>query len=117
MAGLPFREVLQYIVAGAPLVVLADEGQQPVRPTRSMRPDGGAQRMVERLGVSADHFDFLGRKPFAGLLVEPGRVAVVLLVVAVVLMPARIDDDDVAGLYLGGRLFQISGRDHTPFIL
>src|SRR5580658_2446349 len=107
MAGLPFRKILQHVVAGALLVVLTDEGQQTVGPTGPVRPDGGTQRMVERLGVGAYHFDLLGCKPLAGLFVEPRRVAVVLLIVAVVLVPPGIDDDDVAGLYLGARLFQI----------
>src|SRR6202030_4018294 len=98
MAGLPFGKILQHIMSRALLVILADEGQQTVGPTRAVRPDGRAQWVIERLGVGADHLHLLGGEPFAGLLVEPGRVAVVLLVVAVVLMPDGIDDDDIARL-------------------
>src|SRR6267154_4991592 len=36
VAGLPLREVLQHVVAGPLLVLLADEGQQAVRPARAV---------------------------------------------------------------------------------
>ena len=66
-----------------------------------------AERVIERLRVGSDHFHLLGGEPLTGFLVEAGRIAVVLLVIAVILVPAGVDDDDVAGLDLGGRLLEI----------
>ena len=63
----------------------------------SVRADRGGQRVVQRLGIGADGFDALGRKPLAGFLVEARRVGVVLGAVGVFVVPAGVDDDDVAG--------------------
>ena len=81
-----------------------------------MRPDGGGKRMIECLGVGADGFHILGDEPVAGFLVEARTVGVVLSTVGILVMPAGVDDHDVARAYrcLLGGLLEMLGHDLLP---
>ncbi len=117
VAGLPLREVLDDRAAGEFLVFLVDARQQPMRRARTMRADGGAERMIERLGIRADHLDFPLHEPLAGFLVEAWRVAVIVLIIAVIFVPAGVDDGDVALANLRARVFKVLSSDDFPFLL
>ena len=118
MAGLPFGEVIAHLPARFRLVLGHRPGQQPALGLgRPVRADGGGQRMVERLGVRAHRLDPPGREPLPRLLVEARGVGVVVGAVAVVVMPAGVDDDDVTGPYLRPGGLQVVRGDHFPLLL
>ena len=85
--------------------------------TIALRADGGRQRMVVGLGVVADDLDFLLDEPLARRRHEAGRVAEIFLAVLVLVMPASVDDHDVARTHdLAGGLLQIVVGDLFPFL-
>ena len=88
--------------------------QRPV----ALRADRGRERMIVGLGVVADHLDLLLDEPLAGGRHEAGRAAEIVLAVLVELVPAGVDDDDVARAHdLAGGLFEIVVGDLLPFLL
>ena len=84
---------------------------------RPVRAKIGAQRMVERLNVDANQLDTFRDKPFGGLFVEARRIGVVIGIVAVFVVIAGIDHDDVAGLDRRSCRFEVFSGDHFPAFL
>src|SRR5215467_13940984 len=111
---LPIREILDDVTAGRGLVF---DIEMRLRRARSMRPQERTERMIERLHVDADELDAALNDPFGGLFVEPGRIGVVVRIVAIVQMTSRVDHQDVvlANLRLG--VLEILWRDHAPLAL
>src|SRR5260221_3191691 len=83
----------------------------------AMRAYRSAERMIEGLCVRAAHFHLSLDEPLPRLLIEAGRITVVVLIVAVIFVPTRVDDSDVAGTDLGTRLLQIFRSDDFPLFL
>ena len=82
-----------------------------------VRPEEGAEWVVERLHVDADEFDAALDDPFGRLFVEPRRIGEVVGIVAVVLVAAGIDHHDVVlPDFRLGRL-QVFRRDTPHFFL
>src|SRR5919112_592517 len=114
VARLPVGEVVGDRAAGVLLVLLDHAWDE-----RSVRlhADGGAERVVERLAVDAEALYLLCREPLAGFLVGAGRLDEVFAVVAVVAVPAGVDDDDVALFDGRPRALEVVGADHLPLLL
>ena len=89
---LPVREVLDDVAAGLGLVFVVE---MRLRRSRPVRPEEGAERMIERLHVDADELDAALDQPFGGFFVEAGRIGVVVGIVAVVAVAAGVDHHDV----------------------
>ena len=84
----------------------------------TLRADGGRQRMIVGLGVVADDLDLLFDEPLAGRRDEAGRVTQIVLAVLVLLVPAGVDDHDVARPHdLAGGLFEVVIGNWLPFLL
>ena len=69
MAGFPQREILEHVMAGLSLVLLADIGSEGAG---SVRGDSRAQRVVQRLLVNAHTFHTPFYEPLTRFLVQPG---------------------------------------------
>ena len=114
VAGLPYREILDGLPPGFRLVFFEQVRKQR---TVALGPDGRGHRVIGRLKVAADHLDALLPKPGSRFLIESRRVAEIFEVVPVLVMPAGVDDDDVAGPYLRPGALQILRRDDLPLAL
>jgi hypothetical protein len=73
--------------------------------------------MVERLMVVAGALYALPDEPFTRLAVKAGRINKIFCVVAVVFVPTRVENDDIAGLDFGPVVFKVLGRDDFPALL
>ena len=114
VAWFPEGEVLGNVTAGV-FSVFVDHGwhERAVGLRSDRRPEG----MVERLTVDPESFDALLDEPGARLVVGARGLDKVFTVVAVVAMPAGIDDYDVAFADLRSRVLEVVGRDDLPFLL
>src|SRR6478609_9512041 len=84
----------------------------------ALRPDRRGERMVVGLGVVADHLHLLLDEPFTGRGYETGRPAETVFAILVELVPAGVDDDDVARAHdLARGLLQILVCDLLPLLL
>src|SRR6266511_3359123 len=89
---------------------------------RTIDPSPNCQRIgkaakVERLLVDADRLDPALAQPDPRLLVEAGGVDEVLAVVGVVVVPAGVDDHEVAGADLGAGGLEVVRGDDLPLPL
>ena len=74
--------------------------------------------MIVGLGVVADDLHLFLDEPLARRRHEAGRAAEIVLVVLVGLVPAGVDDDDVARAHRrAGDLFEIVVGDRLPLFL
>src|ERR1700690_654371 len=65
---LPFRKVLDDPPPRGLEIFLVDPREQSMRPSRAVRPNRRAERMIERLSIRAAHLDFAIDEPLAGFL-------------------------------------------------
>src|SRR4029453_16079362 len=105
----PIREILDDVTAGRRLVF--DIEMRLCRP-RPVRPQKRAERMIERLHIDAKELDAALDDPFSGLFVEPGRIGVVVGIVAVLQVAAGVDHQDVVPADFRLRFFPILGCVH-----
>src|SRR4051794_17406785 len=112
VSGFPEREIVDDMAAGLGEILIVEVR---LRRTGPVRPEEGAERMIERLHVDADEFDAAFNDPLGGLFVQTRRIGVIVRVVAVLEMAAGIDHQDVvlADCRLG--VLQVLRGDHAPF--
>src|SRR5665647_1694610 len=113
VAGLPVGKVILDGVAFELLVLLDHAGKKWAG---AVHADGGGQRVVQSLLVDADALGALLEEVLDGARHETRRVGEVLLRIAVVLVPAAVDDHKVAGLDLGRGLLEVLSRDRRPVL-
>src|SRR4051812_30458929 len=112
----PFRKVILPVAASRPLLVFL--GEVRMQRAVALRPDRGGERMVVGLGVVADHLHLLLDEPLTGRGYETGRPAEIVFAILVELVPAGVDDDDIARAHdLAGGLLQILISDLLPLLL
>src|SRR6478752_7343017 len=116
MDGLPFGEIILPVAASRPLAVFLR--QMRMQGAITLWADCGGERVIVRLRVVADHLDLLLHKPFAGGRHEAGCATEIIFTVFVELVPAGIDDHDVARTYnFPASLLQVIAGDGLPFVL
>src|SRR3954470_19813216 len=112
---LPLREVILPVTASRPLLVFL--GEVRMQRAVALRPDRGGERMVVSLGIVAHDLYLLFDEPLTGRGYETGRPAEIVFAILVELVPAGVDDDDVARAHdLARGLLQILVCDLLPFL-
>jgi hypothetical protein len=115
MDRLPFGEVVFPVASAGPLAVFLC--QMWMQRSVSLRTDCGGERVIVGLCIVTDNLDLFLDEPFAGGWYETWRAAEIIFTVLVELVPAGIDDDDIAWTDdLTAGFFQIIAGDRLPLV-
>src|SRR5262249_9151875 len=113
---LPVGKIRLPVASARPRLVLL--GEVRVQRAVALRADGGGERMVGGFRIVADALDLFLDEPLARRRHEAGRAAEIVLAVLVDLVPAGVDDDDVARTHRrAGGLLEIVVGDRLPLLL
>src|SRR5271170_4905944 len=115
MDRLPVRKIDLPVAPARPLLVLF--GKMGMEGPVALWTDCGGKRMIVGLRVVADDLHLFLDEPISGGRHEAGTAAEIVFVVAIKMVPAGVDDDDVVRPdRLARRLFQIIVGDGLPFL-
>src|SRR5205809_7520580 len=115
MARLPFGEDLLDRFAGLAFKLCINIGHQWT--ARTMRTNRSCQGMIECLLIDTHCFDLFLGEPLTGFAVEARRIGEIRAVIAIVLVPAAVDDHDISGLDLGLGTLKVFWHNLFPLAL